>query len=193
MTRAGAEIPRRLVNPTTGSNMNQTIQVSDAPRQVAGRNLGSVIRDSFFQYAVNITFGAGGVDNQTPVIPIQSDAHFLCVQTMMSNSAAVGGTATGASSPYTEVLHGGAIVQLTDGGSQRLLSLIPIPANCLFGSAKNPYIWPFTHLFRANTFIGVSATGSVAGAVNIGMNGANLRLVFAGFKVAIGSFPELGL
>jgi hypothetical protein len=25
------------------------------------------------------------------------------------------------------------------------------------------------------------------------MNNANLRLVFAGFKVAIGSFPELGL
>lgn len=169
--------------------MQATVQVT-APRQLAGRNLGSVIRDSFFQYAVNITFGAGGVDNQTPVIPIQSDAHFLCVQSMMSNSAAIG--ALGANPPYVEVLHGGAIVQLTDGGSQRLLSLIPIPANCLFGSAKEPYIWPFTHLFRANTFIGVSATGSVAGAAP-GMNGANLRLVFAGFKVAIGSFPELGL
>jgi hypothetical protein len=172
--------------------MNATIQVTGASRQLAGRNLGSVVRDSFFQYAVNITFGATGLDNQTPVIPIQSDAHFLCVQTMMSNSAAVGGTATGASSPYTEVLHGGAIVQLTDGGSQRLLSLIPIPANCLFGSAKEPYIWPFTHLFRANTFIGVSATGAITGAAP-GMNGANFRLVFAGFKVAIGSFPELGL
>lgn len=161
--------------------MNQSKQGS----QIAGRNLGSVIRDSFFQYAVNITFGAAGTDNQTPVIPIQSDAHFLCINTMMSNSAAIG-------VPGINVLHGGAIVQLTDGGSQRLLSLIPVPANCLFGTAQDPYIWPFTHLFRANTFIGVSATGSVTGAAP-GMNNANLRLVFAGFKVAIGSFPELGL
>ena len=172
--------------------MQATTQVT-APRQLAGRNLGSVIRDSFFQYAVNITFGAGGVDNQTPVIPIQSDAHFLCVQSMMSNSSAVGNPTATTATPYVEILHGGAIVQLTDGGSQRLLSLIPIPANCLFGSAKEPFIWPFTHLFRANTFIGVNATGSVAGAAGIGMNGANLRLVFSGFKVAIGSFPELGL
>jgi hypothetical protein len=169
--------------------MNQTWQGN----RESGRNLGSVIRDSFFQYAVNITFGAGGVDNQTPVIPIQSDAHFLCVQTMMSNQSAVGASGAGVGTPYVDILHGGAIVQLTDGGSQRLLSLIPVPANCLFGSAKEPYIWPFTHLFRANTFIGVSATGSVAGAPGVGMTGMNLRLVFAGFKVAIGSFPDLGL
>jgi hypothetical protein len=164
--------------------VNQTMQ----GQQIAGRNLGSVIRDSFFQYAVNITFGGAGTDNQTPVIPIQSDAHFLCVQTMMSNSAAIGNAVATTATPFIDVLHGGAIVQLTDGGSQRLLSLIPVPANCLFGSAKEPYIWPFTHLFRANTFIGVNATG--AGAVMIT---ANLRLVFAGFKVAIGSFPDLGL
>jgi hypothetical protein len=161
--------------------------------QIAGRNLGNVIRDSIFLYAVNITFGAGGVDNQTPVIPIQSDAHFLCVQTMMSNSSAVGNSVANTATSHVDILHGGAIVQLTDGGSQRLLSLIPVPANCLFGSAKEPYIWPFTHLFRANTFIGVNATGSVAGAAGIGMNNANLRLVFAGFKVPIGSFPEIGL
>jgi hypothetical protein len=169
--------------------MNQTTQGS----QIAGRNLGSVIRDSFFQYAINITFGAGGVDNQTPVIPIQSDAHFLCVQTMMSNQSAVGNPAATTATPYVDILHGGAIVQLTDGGSQRLLSLIPVPANCLFGSAKEPYIWPFTHLFRANTFIGVNATGSVAGAAGIGMTNMNLRLIFAGFKVQIGAFPDLGL
>lgn len=173
--------------------MNTTTQVTGAPRQLAGRNLGSVVRDSFFQYAVNITFGAGGVDNQTPVIPIQSDAHFLCVQTMMSNQSAVGVTGAGVGTPYVEILHGGAIVQLTDGGSQRLLSIIPVPANCLFGSAKEPYIWPFTHLFRANTFIGVNATGSAAGAAGVGMTNMNLRLIFAGFKVVIGSFPELEL
>jgi hypothetical protein len=167
--------------------MNATTQVT-APRQLAGRNLGSVIRDSFFQYAVNLTFDGTGVNNLTPVIPIQSDAHFLCVQTMMSNSAAIGISGAGVGVEYLEILHGGAIVQLTDGGSQRLLSLIPIPANCLFGSAKEPYIWPFTHLFRANTFIGINATGSAAV-----MAAGNLRLVFAGFKVAIGSFPELGL
>jgi hypothetical protein len=172
--------------------MQQTTQVT-APRQLAGRNLGSVIRDSFFQYAANLTFDATGVNNLTPVIPIQSDAHFLCVQTMMSNSSTVGNITATTATSYVDILHGGAIVQLTDGGSQRLLSLIPVPASCLFGSAKEPYIWPFTHLFRANTFIGVSATGSVAGAAGIGMTAANLRLVFAGFKVAIGSFPELGL
>jgi hypothetical protein len=172
--------------------MNQTTQVT-APRQLAGRNLGSVIRDSFFQYVTNLTFDGTGVNNLTPVIPIQSDAHFLCVQTMMSNSSAVGLAAAAVGFPYVDILHGGALVQLTDGASQRLLSLIAVPANCLFGSAKEPYIWPFTHLFRANTFIGVNATGSVTGVAGVGMNGASLRLVFAGFKVALGSFPELGL
>jgi hypothetical protein len=164
--------------------MATTVQVTKPALQLAGRNLGSVVRDSFFQYAANLTFDATGVNNVTPTIPIQSDAHFLCVQTMMSNAAAIATAAI----PFADVLHGGALVQLTDGGSQRLLSLIPIPANCLFGSAQEPYIWPFTHLFRANTFIGVNATGSGAVMANV-----NLRLVFAGFKVAIGSFPELGL
>jgi hypothetical protein len=153
--------------------------------QLSGRNLGNIMRDSFFQYALNITFDATGINTVTPVIPIQSDAHFLCVQTAMSNAATIGAIAT---SPYVDVLHGGALVQLTDGASQRQLSSIPIPANCLFGSAEHPYIWPFTHLFRANTFIGVQATGS--GAVMITQN---LRLVFSGFKVPLGSFPELGL
>lgn len=164
--------------------MAATTQVTKPALQLAGRNLGSVVRDSFFQYPVNLTFDGTGLNNLTPTIPIQSDAHFLCIQTMMSNAATIGG----ANTPYIDVLHGGALVQLTDGGSQRLLSLIPVPANCLFGSAKEPYIWPFTHLFRANTFIGINATGSGAVMANI-----NLRLVFAGFKVAIGSFPELGL
>lgn len=164
-----------------------TIQASKRIPLVTGRSLGSVFRDSFFQYAVNITFTTG-TDNFTPVIPIQSDAHFLCVQTMYTNSAQIGNAVATTSTPYIETLSGGAVIQLTDGGDQRFLSNIQVPASTLFGTAKEPYIWPFTHLFRANTFIGVNATG--AGAF---MAAAVIRLVFAGFKVPLGSFPEYNL
>ena len=143
-------------------------------------SLGDVTRDIFFQYSVTITFGIAGTENFTPVIPIQNDADFICVQTMNSNSAEIGVAAANVGFSYINVLHGGALVQFIDGSSQRFLQNIQVPLNSVAGSAREPYIWPFTHKFRANGFIGLNVTG-----IGAAMIAANLRITFGGFKVPV--------
>jgi hypothetical protein len=144
------------------------------------RRLGDVLYDSFFQYAANFPFGVAGTEALTQTIAIQADAHFMCVEGVYDV-----GTAAGV---VPALLSGGALVQLTDGGSQRALSNIAVPVSTLFGTAQRPFVWPFTHLFRANTSIGINAVG-----IGAAMIGITMRLVFCGFKVPIGSVPELKL
>jgi hypothetical protein len=144
------------------------------------RRLGDILYDSFFQYVQNFTYTVG-TEALTAVVPIQSDAHFLCVETVYDL-----GTATGV---VPAALSGGALIILTDGGSQRQLSSAQVPVSALFGTAQRPFVWPFTHLFRANSSIGIVATGSSAAL----MAGITMRLVFCGFKVPKGSVPELDL
>lgn len=143
-------------------------------------SLGDVTRDIFFQYSVTVTFSAAGTDTFTPVIQIQNDADFICVQTMYSNSAEIGNAVATTATPFLRVLHGGALVQFTDGSTQRFLQNIQVPLSSVAGNAWEPYIWPFTHKFRAGGFIGLNITG--VGAV---MNSANLRITFGGFKVPV--------
>lgn len=149
-----------------------------------GKVLGSIIRDSFFMYAANFAFVAG-TENFNTAIAIQSDSHFICVMSMRDNSAEASSTIGG-----LVTLQGGGVIQLTDtGGGQRQLSNIPVPVSALFGLGREPYVWPFTHLFRANAAIGINLTG--AGAAT--MANQTLRIVFAGFKIPTGALPQLGL
>ena len=123
-----------------------------------------------------------GSDNQIKNIPIQADAHFLCVSSYMNSSAASGaGTFMGAC-----VNRGGSLVQLTDGGTQRALQSAQVPANTLFGSAQRPFIWPFRKIFRANTSITINATDTTTAAQTV-------DYVFGGFKIPLGTAPELKL
>lgn len=141
------------------------------------RKLGDVMIDEFFEYILTVTFAAN--ENLQRVIPIQADAHFLCVSTYMNSSVASGaGTFMGAC-----VNRGGSLVQLTDGGSQRQLSSAQIPANCLFGTAQRPFIWPFRKIFRANTSIQLNMTDTTAGAQVV-------DYVFGGFKIPLNSVPD---
>lgn len=142
-----------------------------APRLVglSARSVSDVRRDQFYQYAATFTF-VTGLETFGVNIQILNDAHFMCVSTSYSNSLEVGG-------PQVVILNGGGTVQITDG-SGRLLSNQLVPINTLFGTAREPFIWPFTHPFRANGYIGIQITG--AGAV---MAGGVVRLVFNGFKV----------
>jgi hypothetical protein len=147
--------------------------------------LGDVFVDSFFQYS--ITMGgaqfAAGTETLVGTIPIQSDAHFICVHSMYET-----GVATATNATRITLLNGGALVKLTDGATQRdLTNLVGgVPADCLFGSAERPYMWPLTHLFKANTPISFQITGQ--GAALIGLN---LRFVLGGFKIPRGSVPGL--
>jgi hypothetical protein len=152
------------------------------------RKLGDILFDSAFQYGINFAYTTG-VEALTGTIPIQSDAHFMCVETMydmhLTTVPAFASTGIGV---VPALAAGGYLVLLTDGGTQRALSNIAVPASTLFGSAQRPFVWPFTHLFKANTSIGILSTG-------IGTPSAltTVRYVFAGFKIPIGSVPELGL
>ena len=166
--------------PATAAAMRKRVVSVGASQIQIPRGLGQITRDSFFIYAQNFTFV--GNDNQQAAIAIQADAHFICVMTMYdTNIAAVGGFGAGVNAQF-----GGALVLITDG-SQRNLSNIAVPVSTLFGTAQRPYVWPFTHLFRANAPITLSVTGIVAATAQ------TIRLCFGGFKVPIGSLPELGL
>lgn len=144
------------------------------------RKLGDVIVDEVFWYIGTITFVAN--ETQTLNIPIQADAHFLWVAGVMNTNAATGaGTFQGAC-----VNRGGSVVQITDGGTQRALQSAQIPANTLFGSAQLPMICPLRKIFRANTSINISATGTT-GAAQV------VDYVFGGFKIPLNSAPELRL
>jgi hypothetical protein len=153
----------------------------DAPR----KRLGDIFYDSFFQYVGVVTGFATGLEVLTVNIPIQNDANFLCVSTEYEDGQLASGLAAAPNKP--SLLNGGILVQLTDGASQRALSSLPVPVTDLFGSAQRPFLWPLTHLFRANSLIGIQATGQGVGPPTV--VGATFRLVFSGFKVPVGSVP----
>ena len=154
-----------------------------------GLGLGNILTNDVFWYTPATPFlFTTGLENLQQAIPIQSDAHFICTASMYTNTLEVGNNTATTATPYVRVLNGGATLTLTDGGSQRFLSSANVPVSSIFGTGELPYIWPLTHLFRANTSINISITG--VGAV---MAGQSIRLVFAGFKVPLNSLPQLGL
>lgn len=151
-----------------------------AGQPFGGAKLGDILFDEGFSYIQTVDFT--GSDNQIKNIPIQADAHFVVVATYMNCSVASGaGTFAGAC-----VNRGGSVVQLTDGGNQRQLSNAQIPANCLFGTAYDPYVWPLRKLFKANTSITLNVT-DVTGGVQ------KTDYVFAGFKVPLDHGAALGI
>lgn len=151
------------------------------------RGLGDITRDCFFQYAppTPFTFAVGNENFQT-AIQIQTDADFLCTSTSYTNSVEVGNIVANTSVSKLEILNGGAVIQLSDGSSQRFLSSVQVPLNSLFGDGRLPHIWEYTHLFRAGGSISINITGMAAAAP---FAGQVIRLVFSGFKVPVGVIP----
>lgn len=147
------------------------------------KRLGDVFIDTMFHYAVNIG-GASfitGLETLTATIPIQTDANFLCVMGMYET-----GVPTATNATRVTLLNGGVLVQLTDGATQRALSNIPVPADTIFGSAERPYMWPLTHIFKANTPITFQVIGQGAAVI-----GLTFRFVLGGFKVPVRSVPGM--
>ena len=149
------------------------------------RGLGDVIRDRWFTYAAGpFTFTVGN-ENFNTIIPIQSDADFLCVSTTYYNSAELGVSGAGVGTPYQSLVNGGALVQLADGSTNAAMSSQQVPVDSIFGNGRLPHIWEFTHLFRASGNIGINMTGVGAG-VDARAAGQVIRLNFHGFKVPKG-------
>ena len=163
-------------------------RTSPAADAIIRRKLGDILFDSAFQYAINFIYTTG-LEALTGTIPIQSDAHFMCVETIYDMSlTTIPAFASTGIGVLPALALGGYLVTLTDGGTQRAMSNIPVPASTLFGTAQRPFVWPFTHIFKANTSIGVASTG-----VGTPVALTTVRYVFAGFKIPLGSVPELGL
>ncbi len=172
--------------------------IQAGPRPVIGpsgvqttpqRKLGDVRVDRFAQLSIAYTFPTGA-ENFNNVLQVQSDAHFLCMSTAYTNDHEIGISGAGVGVPWLRVINGGAIVELTDVSTGIRLQNIQLPVCSLFGSGELPHIWEFTHLFKANTQIGINITGMGAAAP---FAGQTLRLVFTGMKVPVGTLPALGL
>jgi len=179
--------------PTDAQRMRNSPLASKAADRMIRRKLGDILFDSMFQYAINFAY-VTGVEALTGTIAIQSDAHFLCVESVydlaLTAVPAIGATNLGPGmSAASQAGLGGTLVQITDGGTQRAMSNILLPASALFGTGQRPFVWPFTHLFKANTSIGVASTGVSAALMAL----TTVRYVFCGFKIPLGSVPELGL
>jgi hypothetical protein len=134
-------------------------------RKVVRPTTAAVLRNTMFWFSKTFAgVGVGAVVSDS--IQIQADAHFVCVMTMYDATTLT---------PF-----GGALVQITDGSSGRSIMTEPVPASVSFGTAQRPFVWPYTHLFRANAFIGLQVTNQAAGANTI-------RLAFAGYKIPVGA------
>ena len=160
-----------------------------SPPMLNARGLGNILWDEFFKYSITFTFTTGA-ENFQQVIPIQSDAHFICMSTAYTNSHEVGNAVATTSTPYVNIWNGGAVVQITDGGNQHFLSNIQVPVNVLFGTGQLPHIWEFTHMFRANTPLAINITGMGAAAP---FAGQVIQLVFLGMKVPLAHAQAIGL
>jgi hypothetical protein len=132
-------------------------------------------KDDFFQFAANFTFPTTGLENFTTTLPMQFDAHFVCVSTEYSNSQEIGVASAG-----FVTVDGGGVIQIGDASTQRQLTNIQVPLTSLFGTAREPFIWPVPHLFRANGGILINLTGSGAAMI-----GKTVKLVFSGFKTPV--------
>lgn len=145
-----------------------------------GRKLGDIFWDEFFEYILTLDLTAN--QNRVTSIVVQADAHFVIVSSYINSSVATGaGTFMGAC-----VNRGGSLVQLKDLGSGRDMSSAQVPANCLFGTAQRPYVWPLRRLIRANTGIQFNVTDTTGGAQTV-------DYVLGGFKIPLGSAQEFGL
>lgn len=173
-----------------GNDMSAGIApVPQKPATMLGRGLGNVLEDSWFVYAPANPFTfAAGTENFQIVLPIQSDAHFICKASAYTNSLEVGNITVNTSVDKLQILNGGAVIQLTDGSNNRFLSNVQVPVNLLFGDGRLPHIWEFSFLFKANTSIGINITGTGAGVA-----GQVIRLAFYGMKIPVNSRPDLGL
>jgi hypothetical protein len=141
---------------------------SGVPLRLSPGDLASV---SYFEY-VTAPFVFVANENQQQQIQIQYDSHFLWVHAMYDSTANTGQIGSGGAT----VANGGSLVQITDGKGPWQLSNGFVPVSNLFGTAQRPYVLPWTHVFIANSFIGVSLTGTTGAAQTV-------RLVFGGYKI----------
>ena len=142
--------------------------------------LGRIYEDETADYStgpISFTLGTEPFNN---VIQIQSDAHFVCIETTYTNSLEV--CAAGSTIPVFK--YGGATLQVVPGNTGKPLQNVATPIRELAGDARLPYVWPLPYLFLANSTLGSQGVGSGVGPPS--MAGGEIRITYHGYKVPRG-------
>jgi hypothetical protein len=127
-----------------------------------------LLRD-WFQYSVSVTFTA--TNQRLPLtINLQSDADYVIVKLMADSSDDAGPGST------TRPVRGGALVNVTDQGSQRQLFDQQQPLSSTFGTAQRPFILPMVHRCPRNGTIILDVT-------NQGTATQRIDFVLGGYKI----------
>jgi hypothetical protein len=168
-----------MANLQSATAALRKVRVPVATGYVSPTSLSAITRDDFYQYGSNVFTFTVANENFQQTIPIQQDAHFVCVMSTFDSSLVA---------PYATaiVANGGSVVVWTDLSSQRSLMNVQVPINNACGTAREPYVWPMPHIFRANGGIVISITGTAGAAQTV-------RIVFSGYKIPVGSMPEYNL
>jgi hypothetical protein len=118
----------------------------------------NALRDWYIYSSGLILFG--NTNTSLPVnISIQADADFICAYITVVNSDATGFT-----------------IQISDQGSQRKLSNVPLRFDQVGGTAQRPYVLPMPHRFPRNG-------AALLDTVNLGANASTARVDLHGYKV----------
>lgn len=132
--------------------------------------MSDVIAKDFFIYAADFTGLASG-SSQTQTINIQADSDFVVQKlTFAANVANAGQTDSSRVIPLCSLL-------ITDTGSGRQLSNIPIDLSTLFGTGEIPFILPQPKVFVARSNISLQlANYDAAQTYNVKLSLIGMKL-----------------
>lgn len=151
-------------NPAAMANMANAIRGGRYPWWYPDAAKGLQI--DYFVYGTDFV-ALGGNATLANQIAIGGDAAFLILSAVLVETD-TGNTSFLAQSPL--------LFQLTDGGSGRSLSNVPIHANNWFGTAQEPKYWDVPKILAPNTAFSVQVA-------NLEATARTVRVAFHGFKI----------
>jgi hypothetical protein len=130
-----------------------------------------VNRDDVVWYGVRVTGLVLATPTATGIINIDADSDFYCVA--LSYQADIAGAALTESTNLIPLI----TVQITDTGSGKQLSNVPMPIGAMMGDGKRPYRLPRPRVFLSNATIQLNFTTYTAAVTY------NLTTLLHGYKV----------
>lgn len=137
--------------------------------------------EDFYIYGVrfgNLPFGSAAVQQS---ITIQSDSHFEWIQATWFALVA------GQVAPFQEAIIAPLFLQVSDGGSGRQLSSVPIPLSSHAGLGREPYYLPVPRIFLAKSQVTFNLLNNDPAAgynqVQLNLHGRKI------FESGSGTFP----
>jgi len=124
----------------------------------------------FYQYVADFGTITTGT-TKTANVNIETDAEFIVDK--ITYFGTVGGAAQTKESRVVPLVE----ISLNDTGSGRNLQNLPVPLDCMAGTAELPFVLPVPRKFKPNATITVTATN-----ISAATDYDNLKVVFSGYK-----------